>query len=487
MSIRNSRCPGGDSLTDDFATALAFLNLDANPTLSQQVLLRKHDETFHFDHLPSELISQIICCAIQAWGDQYNQDDRFIDTNPFHLATLRRVCQRWNQVALQTPELWRGLELDLDKLKSGHDFLGFANAWFDRAGERAPLRLTVAMEGAPSRDISSRTSVSKQLLSLMLRGGRNWEKLQLYGFSLTLLLRYGNNWFVPESLAPASKSELFKFPTLKTLSLQASCDYPMITPAMCCFGLFAAPNPMPGLKSLYIRSNTAGPGSFAFYPQNLRFLHLHGTMYFSPHNFAKFPALEEITFEFASLPSHLLEGPMGPLLLPSLRRLAIIEPVSVSLIEVILTTFRTPALQLLRFSGRNQWVQLLAEHCVERFFKESNATDLTLSLEDSGLSCAHEFLISKISIGIPVVEQLEAKKREFPVDISHLRTSDGLGKCKGKSGGIWRCFATFESCLLKQTDMGPLIAPASIRLLEKEALQKDNIIIAYAMHSDGSF
>ncbi|TFK20900.1 hypothetical protein FA15DRAFT_673081 [Coprinopsis marcescibilis] len=374
----------GNSLTEDFATALAFLNLETESSASRLAVIGEptsKDETLHIDSFPDELIVQIFFSALLARKlDRYKQEDRFVDTDPFHLASLRLVCQRWNQVALHTPQLWRGLELNLSKWNPTQSFLEFANMWFNRAGHVTPsLRLTVKMDGSPAREFSLRTSISKQLLSLILYSGRRWGEWQLSGISVNLLLSYPNNWSAPGSRESTPRHELCKAPTvLRVLSIYVSTSF--------CFNLFATPDPLPSLESLYITGVAAGPGSISYYPQRLRFLHLYGGIYFSPHNFPKFSSLEELTFECGALSSDLLEDFLGPTTLPHLQRLVIIEANSLSLIETILTVFRAPALQLLRFSGRSLWLQIIGGQCIEAFFEESNPTDLTLSLEDSGLS-----------------------------------------------------------------------------------------------------
>lgn len=104
--------------------------------------------------LPVEVIANVIRHTLAAIIDG-QEKHRPCDTDPFQMMDLRLVCRQWNGAALETPDLWRGVQIDLDRWDpttswtpategKRYALWNFTHGWTKRAGsDRRTMRLVI--------------------------------------------------------------------------------------------------------------------------------------------------------------------------------------------------------------------------------------------------------------------------------------------------------------------------------------------------------
>ncbi|KAH6908920.1 hypothetical protein BKA70DRAFT_1279111 [Coprinopsis sp. MPI-PUGE-AT-0042] len=119
--------------------------------------------------VPPEVVAKIIQCAVLDHLGFAGKEERLA------FIQIRSTCRLWRRTAFSTPSLWRGIDLQLDKLLDKHSadhtmdmVQKWLLPWFTRAGEGAALKL--GLVGAPSTFASA-------ILNLISRYGLNVTSL----------------------------------------------------------------------------------------------------------------------------------------------------------------------------------------------------------------------------------------------------------------------------------------------------------------------
>ncbi|KAH6902321.1 hypothetical protein BKA70DRAFT_669243 [Coprinopsis sp. MPI-PUGE-AT-0042] len=344
--------------------------------------------------LPVEILAQIFHQTLEAMT--ITNPNHVGETDPFQMASLRLVCRRWNSVALNTPTLWRGVQLDLDRWNPGSTVMlsKFVEQWVERAGDASPpLRLAVV--GTRERDIragevAGTSQPAVELIRILFNERYRWTEWHLGSFILRRLARSGGLRGLVEQLGdPApSHDDLDPFQlTIGRLSVLG------ITEKWTPYRLFRSvgdADHFSSLESLYL-SHPDGRGlprlKFDSYlPQSLRHLHICGGWQYPMDRLFQLPNLEELVFESAS--SCAFDAPsQSPLLQLSLKRLILIEHHAVSKLTQILRHLTLPSLKLIQichggFNSADDW---RLQHLVQHFARRGSSGDLHLSLENSRL------------------------------------------------------------------------------------------------------
>ncbi|TFK24806.1 hypothetical protein FA15DRAFT_739579 [Coprinopsis marcescibilis] len=316
-----------------------------------------------FRRAPNEIIAKII---------------EFTLSNPYLLnySDRRRlrmsisVCRRWRDAALQSPELWRGLDLVLPEDFRGTaewDIPALLTMWFKRGGEGAPLRLKIKGD-ASLRTVSlfSPTPYITQFILSFIVGNPHWTELDISCFStvITLEIVTSPSSFPTRRLALSFPSAAHaELPIERTVKLSGQT--------------------FPRLASLYLEGNI--PRRLAIQLPSLVTLHLHnwtghGTSLLSSLSDENLPQLRELVLEdlwlmFSnSAPKHHV------LVHSTLERLVIIGSRTVN----VLTQVSFPGLQTLRLC-RVDYDQNALKDMVESFTAQLPDTFQTLWLEGSSL------------------------------------------------------------------------------------------------------
>ncbi|EAU88933.1 hypothetical protein CC1G_10579 [Coprinopsis cinerea okayama7 len=351
--------------------------------------------------VPNEIIALFLRFALEtAKQDRRRQGHHFAETDPFLLNTLRLVCTSWNDIALSTPQLWRGLELNLDLWKPNHfsaNLAHFADTWFNRAGERAPLRLHIVGQGTPvlrKFESSNWASFSGQLLHILMGTDRNWVEWHFDSAPLhRACLRKGGLEYAWGFLGLGDVVP--PWTNLKSLSLDLSDDDrgPLHVRG---YGLFWTPESLPALESLHVRSKPTTPVTLDTFPPHLRSLHLTDCLDLLPCALSNLPLLEELVVEStdpdAAVPAFglLSEDGLEP---RALERLVFIgRGAAASLVDAVPSHFTFPFLKVLQLAGvssgnaERELDGSLLGAALSRLLEKCESPEVTVSLEDSGLS-----------------------------------------------------------------------------------------------------
>ncbi|EAU88907.2 hypothetical protein CC1G_10553 [Coprinopsis cinerea okayama7 len=237
------------------------------------------------DTFPPEIIATILRFALIGSADDDDSGQaQSAAVDPLEMENYRLVCRRWNQTAVTTPHLWRGLKLDYGKLSPdilSFSLASFAETWFGRAGTNPPP-LTLAIVETPNRASRLRCylqpcihqpevlHIAKETLAIISNLRYSWaewhfDSKQLW-YSLEVLKRVNGD---PDATARGDQH----LSTIESI------------------------NDMISLHTLSLTSDGGWIGLSGFLPLSLRRLRLAEVYYRLPWKVMQLPQLQELIFE----------------------------------------------------------------------------------------------------------------------------------------------------------------------------------------------
>ncbi|KAG2006386.1 hypothetical protein CC2G_002706 [Coprinopsis cinerea AmutBmut pab1-1] len=315
-----------------------------------------------------------------------DKDDRL------QFLTLRRLCSQWRSVAFTTPELWRGIDVELPikglyylpSLLPAEKTWAYLNAWFDRGGAGSPpLRIALTLstyKKGPGK------AVVREIFATLPRflAQRSWVEVELIGLNSDMR---STATIVPEVDAMCVASSLpSPWTALHTLSLEMGWWDRARIPSP----LIVTSSTFPALKRLYVSewrvSFHINKGDLHLSHDGLEALHLAWCCgpkeYFAEAlSHERLPSLQELILTGCRTRNYGHPEPSGAVLYThsnvSVQRL--IVEVNDSILLLYSMTF--PTLQLLHLDGSAaSYSKQVWKWVVKPFIERSTAHLRTLSI-----------------------------------------------------------------------------------------------------------
>lgn len=360
---------------------------------------------------------------------------RIAETDPTQMAYLRLVCRRWNDAALCTPELWRGLLINLDLWTKERipGLSAFADNWYARAGTNSPLlRIAICECSKEEREhIGPEYGLLKQVLSILFGQQRNWSEWSFSSIRLLKVLRPSGG------LRSACRPDMGSYTRVVDRLKHFSAEFPYSptwpegqyswTPLS--YGLSDPQDKEAvGWESTYLSIQRITPKAAIVpmsFPSRLRSLHIYGHFYISFSTIFEAPHLEELIFETSYRAFRSIDRQHAAS--HSLQRLIFIGNASVAAVwtDRIFEQLTLPNLKFIQHRKFKNYVSRQTDtNIIRRFFERSALTEIELSLEDSDLVSVHalkcvlvvfaEVKISKLFLDSPI-PLLHLPNNEFRV------------------------------------------------------------------------
>ncbi|EAU88960.2 hypothetical protein CC1G_10088 [Coprinopsis cinerea okayama7 len=369
--------------------------------------------------LPFEILGDILLhwSIVTGEGTSNHQRSRFKEHSPFAVANLRLVCTRWNDVILGTRGFWRGLVVDIDRWipdASRSTLSTFVNAWFDRAGEEAPLRLAFVGSNRPDLTGGQLLRAGSEFVDILFRRKRHWKEWHLNSTLLSdLIFLFGGLQKLVQKFTVDMAQEDYTsaLSRLKILSISKNPDeyIPEEQSKMLGCNLFDTQtnaNALP-LESLYVHSPLFITKSFyPHLPSHVRFLHIHapGKIDVPKDKIFLLPRLEELILELG--PRSEIDREGFPATNQSFQRLILIGRRATESLPKLFKDLTLPSLNLLRFEdiGMVDFEYNWRGNEIEDFLvRNTPGPKFALNFENCGLvsSCIGgiEFVIEKFNLG----------------------------------------------------------------------------------------
>ncbi|TFK24807.1 hypothetical protein FA15DRAFT_669122 [Coprinopsis marcescibilis] len=311
--------------------------------------------------------NEIIACIIQSTlSDPYLLDR----TDRIMLRKMMSVCRRWRDVASQSPQLWRGLDLTLPNDFHGKDdqvVTTLLSSWFARGGKGAPLRLRVRDTNRNLFAMLGRSfDISRSVVPFIL-SSPHWGELELLECNAPVILAI---------VANPSPIEV------KCLSLSLT---PNWNDSGDMGGIKFTEETLPRLESLSLGNIIPPTGGISLEHTVLVSLHIHkfeGQLQslISTLSEERLPRLEELVLERLEEISD-SDGCRSTLAHSAVKRLVVIGANTVALLNHCMF----PNLELLRLCNIKYSKGSSRKTTVEAFVRRLPNSFHSLSLEDSKL------------------------------------------------------------------------------------------------------
>ncbi|KAH6894909.1 hypothetical protein BKA70DRAFT_790133 [Coprinopsis sp. MPI-PUGE-AT-0042] len=351
-------------------------------------------------YLPTEIVANIFRCTLKAVAD--DQDSRRpCDTDPFQMSDLRRVCRRWNDVALATPDLWRGVQIDLDRWNPNvgtFSLWHFAKEWTNRGGADCRERRLV-MLGLRERDTIRLGAAFASLLvcvefaAILTDPHITWTQWHLESPLLsTLSSQWGPGGLLGVVMQFAPGAE---YGSEEWNAVRGQLTHMSLLGTWTAFELFVHPVESAhfvNLQSLLLSHNAQSlptPVEIpAYFPTNLRFLHIDGSWICPWDRIFGLSNLEEVILESHNGLCGFRPESQGLLVNTTLRRLVLIGPNIVAQLPGILQHVTLPSLALIRicdvgYERLREWERTPVD-VIGAFLNRSKLMSVDLSLEHVG-------------------------------------------------------------------------------------------------------
>jgi hypothetical protein len=97
-------------------------------------------------------------------------------TGPVSLAILGQICQKWRDIALNSPRLWRTMQLQLGATSFSNALLHLLQTWLGRSGN---LPLSICLEYGPAKYPHAEASLLPHFVRAILSHSKRWEYIRL--------------------------------------------------------------------------------------------------------------------------------------------------------------------------------------------------------------------------------------------------------------------------------------------------------------------
>ncbi|KAJ7268909.1 hypothetical protein C8J57DRAFT_1131118, partial [Mycena rebaudengoi] len=97
-------------------------------------------------------------------------------TGPVSLAILGQICQKWRDIALNSPRLWRTMQLQLGATSFSNALLHLLQTWLGRSGN---LPLSICLEYGSAKYPHAEASLLPHFVRAILSHSKRWEYIRL--------------------------------------------------------------------------------------------------------------------------------------------------------------------------------------------------------------------------------------------------------------------------------------------------------------------
>ncbi|KAH6902317.1 hypothetical protein BKA70DRAFT_669179 [Coprinopsis sp. MPI-PUGE-AT-0042] len=363
-------------------------------------------------HLPVKIVANIVRHTL-AVAKEAQDPNRPCETDPFQMMDLRLVCKTWNGAALENPDLWRGVQLDLDRWDPTTSWIpgtdgkryalwNFVRGWTKRAGKNCQ-ELRLVLRGVRERNVQNgpfaNVTVRKELAAILSGRHIQWTEWHIespllpsltirrqliQGGIIGLIMQHMLLFDGDEGYGPADgRTALNRLTRISFWDnwtpyevLRRSDQYKDLI----------------NLESLFV-SQVRMPVPIildftAHIPSTLRFLHIHGNWGYQLGTILGISKLEELILDSSTGPCGLTLSAAGPVTNSSLRRLIIIGPEPLAVLPSIFQNAELPSLTLIRlcsvgYERGRHWDQNAGQAIIP-FYARSRLSSVDLSMEHVG-------------------------------------------------------------------------------------------------------